>query len=127
MPQKYVMIFDLVKYRNIRIHILWIFRLIFLFLQMIKAGNTVQLHKEGQIQRTVDRINIAVFYIQLLFKYGKQPFIDAGFTLKPYGNTTLPFLQLSFYFDQKILSLIFVYRKISITHYSEGMSAYDII
>ena len=95
---------------------------------MLKAFNIIKLHKEGEIQRTVDPVNIILVLNGKLFtEHFEKPLIYGILNLETHHFTPAALLKLFLYLFKKIRCLLFVDTEVGISHYSEQMSRDNLI
>ena len=75
MMQKNIALFNIFKDRKLRVNLRNLLRRILFLLQMFKTVQSVQLHQEGQIQRSVDPVHILIRHVHCFFQILQQALI----------------------------------------------------
>ena len=96
-------------------------------LQMVKAIQPVHFHKESQIQRSADGIDIPLLNRQFIPDQLQQSVVDPFLHLQTDDLPPLPLLKLFLDLLQQILRFVLLNRQIRISHDAERVAADDII
>ena len=96
-------------------------------LEQFKALQSVHLHKECQVQGTVNLKDILAVDGQFLPEDFKEALIHIILDFQADGLAPLTFLELLLDFLQQVHSLLLIYGKVGVPHDAEWMGGHNII